>query len=140
VPALEPSPGETIAIALARELQLDPDLLLAMAGKVSSELQTIICKRPRLFADLISALKDQPDHAVLPDCSGGPRWQVVTAASLSTQRQKGSLKSVCARELKYRGLILLGQRSRNSCALCRQQIRNPVLPLSNFRILSAGDC
>ncbi|HYZ73313.1 MAG TPA: helix-turn-helix transcriptional regulator [Chthoniobacterales bacterium] len=62
---LEPPPGEKTAIALARELQLDPDLLLAMAGKVSSELQTIIRKRPKLFADLIRALKDQPDHAVL---------------------------------------------------------------------------
>ena len=62
---LEPPPGETTAIALARELQLDPDLLLAMAGKVSSELQTIIRKRPQLFADLIRALRDQPDHAVL---------------------------------------------------------------------------
>jgi HTH-type transcriptional regulator, competence development regulator len=61
----EATPGETTAIALARELQLDPDLLLAMVGKVSSELQTIIRKRPRLFADLIRALKDQPDHAVL---------------------------------------------------------------------------
>jgi transcriptional regulator with XRE-family HTH domain len=62
---LEPPPGETTAIALAHELGLDPDLLLAMAGKVSSELQTIIRKRPKLFADLIRALKDQPDHAVL---------------------------------------------------------------------------
>ena len=62
---LEPPPGETTAIALARELQLNPDLLLAMAGKVSSELQTIIRKRPQLFADLIRALRDQPDHAVL---------------------------------------------------------------------------
>ena len=62
---LEAPPGETTAIALAHELQLDPDLLLAMAGKVSSELQTIIRKRPKLFAELIHALKDQPDHAVL---------------------------------------------------------------------------
>jgi HTH-type transcriptional regulator, competence development regulator len=62
---LEPPSGETTAIALARELQLDPDLLLAMAGKVSSELQNIIRNRPKLFAELIRALKDQPDHAVL---------------------------------------------------------------------------
>ncbi|MBV8102930.1 MAG: helix-turn-helix domain-containing protein [Verrucomicrobia bacterium] len=62
---LEPPPGEATAVALARELELDPDLLLAMAGKVSSELQTIIRKRPKLFGDLIRALKDQPDHAVL---------------------------------------------------------------------------
>ena len=62
---LEPPSGEATAIALAHELQLDPDLLLAMAGKVSSELQTIIRKRPKLFAELIRTLKDQPDHAVL---------------------------------------------------------------------------
>jgi transcriptional regulator with XRE-family HTH domain len=62
---LEPPPGETTGIALAHELQLDPDLLLAMAGKVSSELQAIIRKRPKLFAELIRALEDQPDHAVL---------------------------------------------------------------------------
>jgi len=62
---LEPPPGETTAIALAPELQLDPDLLLAIAGKVSSELQTIIRKRPQQFAELIRALKDRPDHAVL---------------------------------------------------------------------------
>ena len=62
---LEPPPGETTAIALANELGLDPDLLLAMAGKVSTELQTIIRKRPKLFADLLRSLKDHPDHAVL---------------------------------------------------------------------------
>jgi transcriptional regulator with XRE-family HTH domain len=62
---LEPPPGESTALALAQELQLDRDLLLAMAGKVSSELQTIIRKRPKLFAELIRALKNQPDHAVL---------------------------------------------------------------------------
>ena len=62
---MEPPPGETTAIDLGRELRLDPDLLLAMAGKVSSELQTIVRKRPKLFADLIRSLKDQPDHAVL---------------------------------------------------------------------------
>ena len=62
---LRTAAGRSNPIALARELQLDPDLLLAMAGKVSSELQTIIRKRPQLFADFIRALKDQPDHAVL---------------------------------------------------------------------------
>ena len=62
---MEPPPSETTVTVLARELDLDPDLLLAMAGKVSSELQTIICKRPQLFAELIRGLKDQPDHTVL---------------------------------------------------------------------------
>jgi len=46
-------------------LDEDPDVLLAMAGKVSSDLQDIIRKRPQLFADLIRQLKTQPDHAVL---------------------------------------------------------------------------
>ena len=43
----------------------DPDILLAMAGKGSSDLQEIIRKRPKLFADLIRQLKEEPDHAVL---------------------------------------------------------------------------
>jgi hypothetical protein len=32
---------------------------------VSEELQRIIRKRPKLFAQLIRELKDLPDHAVL---------------------------------------------------------------------------
>lgn len=58
-------PSEVKIIALADYLDEDPDVLLAMAGKVSSDLQDIIRKRPKLFADLIRQLKEQPDHAVL---------------------------------------------------------------------------
>ena len=58
-------PSEAKVIALAYYLEEDPDVLLAMAGKVSSDLQDIIRKRPKLFADLIRQLKEQPDHAVL---------------------------------------------------------------------------
>jgi transcriptional regulator with XRE-family HTH domain len=36
-----------------------------VAGKVSADLQEIIRKRPKLFAQLIRDLKDMPDHAVL---------------------------------------------------------------------------
>jgi hypothetical protein len=43
----------------------DPDLLLAMAGKVSSDLQAIIRKRPQLIAELLRQLTEQPDHAIL---------------------------------------------------------------------------
>lgn len=60
-----PPPSEETTIRLATELREDPDLLLAMAGKVSSDLQEIIRKRPRLFADLIRQLKSEPDHAIL---------------------------------------------------------------------------
>ena len=58
-------PSEAKIIVLADALGEDPDVLLAMAGKVSSDLQSIIKKRPKLFADLIRQLKEEPDHAVL---------------------------------------------------------------------------
>jgi HTH-type transcriptional regulator, competence development regulator len=58
-------PGEQTLKRLAEELGLDPDVLLAMAGKVSTDLQAIICKRPQLFAQLLRQLKDAPDHALL---------------------------------------------------------------------------
>ena len=61
----QPPPGERTIIALAKELDEDPDVLLAMAGKVSEDLQHVIRKRPKLFAQLIRQLKDEPDHAVL---------------------------------------------------------------------------
>ena len=58
-------PSEATAVRLARELGEDPDVMLALAGKVSGDLQAIIRKRPRLFADLIRQLKEAPDEAVL---------------------------------------------------------------------------
>ncbi|WP_106477945.1 helix-turn-helix domain-containing protein [Phytohalomonas tamaricis] len=60
-----PPPGEQTLKKLARDLELDADLLLAMAGKISTDLQAIICKRPQLFAQLLRQLKDAPDHALL---------------------------------------------------------------------------
>jgi HTH-type transcriptional regulator, competence development regulator len=62
---LEPRPSEETTRALAKELDEDADVLLAMAGKVSSDLQKIIRKRPQLFAQLIRELKNMPDRAVL---------------------------------------------------------------------------
>jgi transcriptional regulator with XRE-family HTH domain len=61
----QPPPSEKTIVALARELGEDADVLLAMAGKVSADLQGIIRKRPTLFAQLIRDLKNLPDHAVL---------------------------------------------------------------------------
>ena len=58
-------PSEATTVKLAKELGEDPDVLLAMAGKVSSDLQAIIRKRPELFSELIRQLKEAPDHAVL---------------------------------------------------------------------------
>ena len=42
-----------------------PFAVKVAAGKVSRDLQEIIRRRPRLFAQLIRDLKDTPDHAVL---------------------------------------------------------------------------
>ena len=57
-------PSEATTVRLAKELDQDPDVFLAMAGKVSSDLQEIIRKRPKLFAELIRQLREAPDEAV----------------------------------------------------------------------------
>ena len=57
-------PSEATTVRIARELGQDPDVFLAMAGKVSSDLQEIIRKRPRLFAELIRQLREAPDEAI----------------------------------------------------------------------------
>ena len=58
-------PGEETLIKLAHELGVDPDVLLAMAGKISADLRSIILARPQLFAELIRNIKTMPDNAVL---------------------------------------------------------------------------
>ncbi len=58
-------PSEATTVRLARELGEDPDVLLALGGKVSGDLQAIIRKRPKLFAELIRQLKEAPDDAIL---------------------------------------------------------------------------
>jgi transcriptional regulator with XRE-family HTH domain len=58
-------PSEEVIVKIAKELREDPDVLLAMGGRVSSRLQAAIMRRPRLFAELISAAEKLPDEAVL---------------------------------------------------------------------------
>ena len=43
-------PSEATIVKLAGDLDEDADALLAMAGKVSGDLQEVIRRRPRLFA------------------------------------------------------------------------------------------
>ena len=57
-------PSEEKIRALAHVLEEDPDVLLALAGKISSDLQQAIRRRPQLFSRLIRELKDLPDRAV----------------------------------------------------------------------------
>ena len=61
----ESPPTEPRIRALAIELDEDPDVLLALAGKVSSDLQEIVRRRPKLMGELLRQLKTLPDHAVL---------------------------------------------------------------------------
>jgi len=61
----QPPPSEQKIAALADDLGEDRDVLLALSGKVSSDVQEVIRKRPQLFTRLIRELKDMPEHAVL---------------------------------------------------------------------------
>ncbi len=58
------TPSEQKIRLLAQELNQDEDVLLALAGKVSTDLQQVIRKRPELFARVIRELATLPDHAV----------------------------------------------------------------------------
>lgn len=58
-------PSEETLLRLAEEIDVDGDVLLALAGKISSDLKEVIHRRPVLFARLIREMKDLPDHAVL---------------------------------------------------------------------------
>lgn len=60
-----PPPTEEIIKQLAKELDQDSDVLMAMSGRISTELKEIISKRYELFSSLIRELKDYPDHAIL---------------------------------------------------------------------------
>ena len=59
------APGEETIRKLAEELGENPDVLLALGGKVSSDLRDVIMKRPKVFAQLLRELKEAPDHAIL---------------------------------------------------------------------------
>jgi transcriptional regulator with XRE-family HTH domain len=57
-------PSEATICRIAQDLGLDPDVLLAMAGKVSSDLQEIIRKRPLLFSALLREMKEFTDDHI----------------------------------------------------------------------------
>lgn len=61
----EANPSEAFIKKLASEFGQDENVLLAMVGKVSQELRDIIVKNPVVFAQLLKALKDSPEHAIL---------------------------------------------------------------------------
>ncbi len=57
-----PPPSEDAIRRLAADLGEDADLLLALAGKISSDVREIIVQRPLLFAELIRGLSDAPEE------------------------------------------------------------------------------
>lgn len=58
-------PAEATIVRLARDLGEDKDVLLAMAGKLSTDLRDIITRRPQLFASLLRDLRRMPDDAII---------------------------------------------------------------------------
>ena len=60
----QPPPGEETIRRIATELGEDPDVLLALAGKVSSDLTQIIRERPALVGDLLRSIRRVPAKRV----------------------------------------------------------------------------
>ena len=58
-------PSEATIRRLAQDLSENEDVLLALAGKVSSDLLEVIRARPTLFAELLRQLKEARDDTVL---------------------------------------------------------------------------
>jgi transcriptional regulator with XRE-family HTH domain len=51
--------------ALAKALGEDENVMFAAAGKVTARLREVICRRPKVFAQLIEQMENAPDHAIL---------------------------------------------------------------------------
>jgi transcriptional regulator with XRE-family HTH domain len=60
----QPPPGEEKIRRLAAELGESPDVLLALAGKVSSDLLEIIRERPSVIAELLRTIRTVPSEEV----------------------------------------------------------------------------
>ena len=60
----EAPPGEQTIRRLAEQLGENPDTLLALAGKVSSDLLKIICDRPTVVAELLRTVRKTPAKRV----------------------------------------------------------------------------
>jgi HTH-type transcriptional regulator, competence development regulator len=53
-----PPPGEDAVMRIARSLDQDPDQLLALAGKVASDLPELIRERPKPLSILLRATRN----------------------------------------------------------------------------------
>lgn len=59
-----PPPAESKVIKIAKALDQDSDELLALAGRVASDLNRIIRKRPGQTARLLRAVSDLPEMEI----------------------------------------------------------------------------
>ena len=59
-----PPPVEQKVKTIAKELDEDPDELLALAGKVASDIPEIIRQRPVMMAKLIRRMRNMEDEQV----------------------------------------------------------------------------
>ena len=59
-----PPPSEQTIRRLAADLEEDADVLLALAGRVSRDLQEIVIRRPKIVADLLRTLDEAPDDVL----------------------------------------------------------------------------
>ena len=63
-------PSEERIKKMAETLKLDKDELLAMAGKISSDLQEIIASQPKLYASFLRRAKKQDIKGYLKENGG----------------------------------------------------------------------
>jgi transcriptional regulator with XRE-family HTH domain len=59
-----PPPAEERIILMAKALNADPDELLALAGKVGSDLTKVILRRPKVTADLLRMINTMKDTEI----------------------------------------------------------------------------
>jgi len=59
-----PPPSEDKIKAIASILEVDPDELLALAGKISSDIPEIVRRRPALMSNLIREMEDMKDEQI----------------------------------------------------------------------------
>jgi len=57
-------PSDVVISDLARELNVEADVLMAKAGKLPSKIQEIILLRPAMMTAVIDALEDAPDEVL----------------------------------------------------------------------------
>ena len=60
-----PPPAEDKIIRIAKALGQNPDVLLARAGRVATDLQRIVRKHPEEFGKLLRSLRSKPADAIL---------------------------------------------------------------------------